>query len=87
MGELLTPADAARILGISVGQLRGRRAAGKVTAKGRPGRHRRYSADEIRRLARTEADSTDETGLSVIAAAHRKARVLAAHAAGDLVLG
>ena len=54
--ELITPAEAARVLGIDVRLLQQRANAGKVPVESRSkGGHRRFSAAAIREIARKEA--------------------------------
>ena len=67
--ELLTPAVAADMLGIGVRHLARMADAGKVTARDRePGRHRRYPAEGIRKLARKrDGAGKAETDLAAVA--------------------
>lgn len=66
--ELLAPVDAARMLGISVKQLARLADAGEVPVRERAaGRHRRYPAAGIRKLAREQIANKTERDLAAVA--------------------
>ena len=57
MNELLSPRQAAKMLGVSPGTLRNWEEAKKITSVKTLGKHRRYKLDEINGLLNKEQDA------------------------------
>jgi excisionase family DNA binding protein len=57
MNELLSPKQAAKMLGVSPGTLRNWEEAKKISSVKTLGKHRRYKLDEINKLLNESAES------------------------------
>lgn len=60
-GSLLTPAEAASVLGVDANTLARWSRAGRLSAVRTPGGHRRYLASEVARLRRESEERTDRS--------------------------